>query len=86
MNFPSEPVSVFDLPLSTRRQAEEVCRQAGVTNPVVLENCTLDVGLTGESGYASLPSDLANSGIKFKTGGSSMGLFMPAILRSMNGR
>lgn len=80
--FPSEPARIFDLPLSTRRQAEKICRHAGITNQVVLDNCILDVGLTGESGYASLPSELANSETKFKTGGSSMGLFMPAILKA----
>ncbi|WP_422665770.1 hypothetical protein ACOWPH_31065 (plasmid) [Anabaena sp. PCC 7938] len=33
------------------RQAEAVCRQAGV-NTFMLEGCIMDVGFTGEAGFA----------------------------------
>jgi hypothetical protein len=50
LTFPDKAVAAADLP--NRATAEAVCRQAGVTEPKLLEGCILDVGLTGEIAFA----------------------------------
>lgn len=64
-DFPSGIARVSDLPEEVKEMAEKTCQQAGITNPVVLDNCILDVGFTGDNGFASLPVELANSAIQF---------------------
>ncbi|OQW91280.1 MAG: hypothetical protein BWK78_05080 [Thiotrichaceae bacterium IS1] len=41
------------LPANVRAAAEQICRASGVTDPIVLEDCILDVALTGEAGFAA---------------------------------
>ncbi|WP_422769088.1 VWD domain-containing protein [Plantactinospora sp. WMMC1484] len=48
--FPTKPITVADLP--NRSTAELLCRQAGVTDPRTLDDCVLDVGLTGQPAFA----------------------------------
>ncbi|MET8234236.1 VWD domain-containing protein [Micromonospora sp. NPDC005298] len=48
--FPDRPLTVGDLP--NRATAELVCRRAGVTDPQILADCVLDVGLTGQVAFA----------------------------------
>jgi len=48
--FPDRPVSIGDLP--NRATAEAVCRRAGVTAPQSLEDCALDVAVTGDPAFA----------------------------------
>jgi hypothetical protein len=48
--FPDKPVAAKDLP--NRATAEAICRRAGVSDPTALEDCILDVGLTGEVAFA----------------------------------
>ena len=50
--IPMERFTVDNLSSAQRQHGEEVCRTAGVTNPIELENCTLDVGLTGDASFA----------------------------------
>ena len=59
-NFPYTLSQADSLPEDMRANAEQVCRNAGITNPVVLENCILDVILTGEQGFAEASQDLDN--------------------------
>ncbi|MCP4110082.1 MAG: hypothetical protein GY749_31935, partial [Desulfobacteraceae bacterium] len=59
-NFPRIIARYSDLSTDDRAYAEQICRQAGITNPVLLEDCILDVALTGEQGFAQLPPDLAD--------------------------
>jgi hypothetical protein len=49
-SYPDRRVTAVDLP--NRATAEAICRRAGVTEPRTLEDCILDVGLTGELAYA----------------------------------
>jgi len=58
-DFPYTLSQSGNLPAETRANAEQVCRNAGITNPVVLENCVLDVVLTGENGFAEAAQNLA---------------------------
>ncbi|MGE5830914.1 MAG: VWD domain-containing protein [Micromonosporaceae bacterium] len=48
--FPDRRVSLSDLP--NRATAEAVCSRAGVTVPQALEDCALDVALTGDPAFA----------------------------------
>jgi hypothetical protein len=48
--FPSKTVSAVDLP--NRAIAAAICGQAGVTDPQVLADCILDVGMTGQVDFA----------------------------------
>ncbi|MGH1396542.1 MAG: VWD domain-containing protein [Trichormus sp.] len=50
-NFPKRYHNIASLMPNQIRQAETVCRQAGV-NDFMLEGCILDVGFTGETGFA----------------------------------
>jgi hypothetical protein len=50
-NFPKRYHNIASLMPNQIRQAENVCRKAGV-NDFMLEGCILDVGFTGETGFA----------------------------------
>jgi hypothetical protein len=50
--FPGGFVTTAILSDSARQQAEQICRDAGVTDPVLLEACILDVGITGDPSFA----------------------------------
>jgi hypothetical protein len=47
-DVPREEVTIDDLDPAARTRAEERCREAGVIEPVALEQCVFDVGLTGD--------------------------------------
>lgn len=49
-SFPDKPITGADLP--NRAAAEAACRNQGITDPVVLENCIFDVGITGQLAFA----------------------------------
>ncbi|MGE5828633.1 MAG: VWD domain-containing protein [Micromonosporaceae bacterium] len=51
-SMPERPIAAKDLP--NRATAEAICRQAGVTERAPLEGCILDVGLTGDIGFAAV--------------------------------
>jgi hypothetical protein len=51
-DYPAAPASVADLDEPARAQAEQVCRFAGVTDPWLLAECVLDVGVTGRPEFA----------------------------------
>jgi len=50
-SFPGKAVTAADLP--NRDAAAAVCASMGVTDPRLLEECTLDVALTGMSSFAT---------------------------------
>ena len=58
-DFPSILSKSTGLDEATRAAAEKICQEAGITNPLLMEDCILDVGLTGEEGFAQIPPDLA---------------------------
>jgi hypothetical protein len=59
-NFPRMRATVEDLPANIRTIAETTCRAAGITDQVLLDNCILDVALTGDSSFADIPADAIN--------------------------
>ena len=58
-DFPRVRATAADFPDDVRGSAEKICRDAGITDPILLENCILDVALTGDVRFAQIPSDLA---------------------------
>jgi hypothetical protein len=50
--FPSGVVTAANLSPVARLAAEEICAAAGVTDPVLLEACVVDVGFTGDASFA----------------------------------
>jgi hypothetical protein len=49
-SFPDQPVTTEDL--VNRSPAEALCKQLGVVNPAILENCIFDVAWTGRPEFA----------------------------------
>jgi hypothetical protein len=58
--FPHRLATATSLPPDTRQQAEAACAPAGVTDPILLEGCIVDVGFTSD---ASLAAGAANAPI-----------------------
>ncbi|MCI5197562.1 MAG: hypothetical protein D3919_15350, partial [Candidatus Electrothrix sp. AW5] len=58
LNFPYELVKASDLSETVRATAEQTCRDAGITDPLLLEDCILDVGMTSDSTFADNMKDL----------------------------
>jgi hypothetical protein len=46
--FPVSPITAADLSPAERKLAAAICREAGITDPVVYDDCVLDFALTGE--------------------------------------
>ncbi|MCI5190434.1 MAG: hypothetical protein D3905_11735, partial [Candidatus Electrothrix sp. AS4_5] len=58
LNFPYELVKASDLSETVQANAEQTCRDAGITDPILLEDCILDVGMTGDATFADNMTDL----------------------------
>jgi murein DD-endopeptidase MepM/ murein hydrolase activator NlpD len=52
LNFPSSYVTLESLSPQARAAAEKICRDAGVTAPLPLQACILDVALTENANFA----------------------------------
>lgn len=61
LNFPSSYASTGDLTPAQYESAKGFCENAGITDPIVLEACILDVGLTGDNGFAEDSGDAPNA-------------------------
>jgi hypothetical protein len=57
--FPDTFATGTQLDPSTRQQAETTCANAGVTDPILLAGCVLDVGTTGDETFANFPATTA---------------------------
>jgi hypothetical protein len=64
-SFPDKPVLVSDL--QNRGSAEAICRKLGVTAAKQLENCILDVALTGEIPFAHDAADVQANLVQAQT-------------------
>jgi hypothetical protein len=56
-NFPRVQTTTSGLSEAIRANAEQICRTAGITNPVLLDNCILDVALTGDTSFADISTN-----------------------------
>jgi hypothetical protein len=52
LSYPTSVVTLADLPVQDVEDARQVCLAAGVTDPLLLEACILDVAITGDEGFA----------------------------------
>jgi hypothetical protein len=57
-DIPDRPVTIDDLPAKKRRAAERVCRLLGVDQQPILDDCILDVALSGKNDFASAAARL----------------------------
>jgi len=55
--FPTRPMTAADVPADRYAAAQITCTDAGIMNPVALEDCILDVACTGDNHYADSHSD-----------------------------
>jgi hypothetical protein len=51
-SFPERMRTVQDLPADQRDRAREACRLTGVTDPTLVDQCMMDVALTGQASFA----------------------------------
>ncbi len=58
LNFPYALVTADDLSETVYNNAKQICLDAGITNPILLQDCILDVGLTGDSTFADNMKDI----------------------------
>ncbi|UCC83773.1 MAG: VWD domain-containing protein [Gemmatimonadota bacterium] len=58
LDLPGELLFADDLEEPVRRRAEAICRQAGVTKMPFLDDCILDVGMTGEVEFATAAAEI----------------------------
>lgn len=57
LSFPPERVQSRNVGGAERRKAEAVCREAGVAGAINLDDCILDVGLTGDPEFAEIAAE-----------------------------
>ena len=76
LDFPAEVVNLESLSEEERQDAEQVCRDSGVTKEPFLTACVLDVALTGDPGFAEATAALqeAASAVPTPTGDGQMHL------------
>ena len=55
LSFPHAPAALSQVP--DLAQATSQCTAAGITDPITLQDCELDVGLTGQSDFAEAAAD-----------------------------
>jgi len=63
-DFPSGAYTVQSLSATAVASSEQACASAGVSDPAVLDDCILDVGATGDGGFAA-----GAAGLQAATGG-----------------
>ena len=58
LSFPPGPATTASLPQAIRDAAETTCQNAGVVDSALLDACILDVGLTQDSSFTDVYSEL----------------------------
>ena len=62
-NIPSAEVTVDSIPVDAKSMAQTVCQAAGVRAQPLLDDCLIDVGMTGDAAYAASTAAVAGSGM-----------------------
>jgi RHS repeat-associated protein len=62
LDIPSSAVTSSSLAASVRTNAEAVCRAVGVQSEPLLDDCVVDVGVTGDSAFAAGEAEIAATG------------------------
>jgi hypothetical protein len=85
-DFPHGPATVEGLDATARGKAEAACRAMGISGEPTLTDCTLDVGITGDTSYvasaAAVPVATATAGAELPGGGAAP---FSTLLRRMSG-
>jgi hypothetical protein len=76
--FPDQSVSATNLP--NRDPAEAICRQTGVTDQQLLDDCTLDVSLTGQIAFAT---SVADAEVLVGSGSTTLTIAQPGAVASL---
>jgi RHS repeat-associated protein len=63
LDIPSADETAGSLPSAARANAEAICRAVGVQNQPTLDDCILDVGLTGDPAFAAGSAAVAATGV-----------------------
>ena len=74
--FPAQPTSAQSLDPAAYTAAEQICTQAGVTDPGLLNACILDVASTSDASYATA---LVNAPLPIATMGNYFNDFEGAV-------
>lgn len=64
LTLPWRYSDIRDVTVSKRKTAEEVCNKAGIKDPIILENCIYDVGLTGDESFADAAAAQQTGGVR----------------------
>ena len=70
LDFPSSTATVASLDPAARASAEAICRALGVQSEPWLDDCILDVGVTGEASFAASEASLVAAGVPSMVSGS----------------
>ena len=71
LDFPSSTTTVASLDPAARTRAEAVCRALGVESAPWLDDCILDVGVTGDPSFAESEAGMVAAGAPTTVPGSS---------------
>ncbi|WP_340104876.1 BspA family leucine-rich repeat surface protein [Rhodohalobacter sp. 8-1] len=52
LNIPSEQITTDDMDPNAVSEAMSVCEEFGITDPILLDNCTFDIAQTGDERFA----------------------------------
>lgn len=63
--FPARLVDARNLPVHDRRVSERSCRRLGIRNRRILQDCILDVGVTGDGKFATGARELERTAGRF---------------------
>jgi hypothetical protein len=80
-SFPARPTAA--LSTTQRSAALGACTAAGVTNPVDLQDCELDVALTGSAAFAISAAELEQSSLSGPSGGTGAAPVSPSTGQTM---
>ena len=62
LSIPSATVTVDSIPPTARSTAQAICQAAGVRSEPLLDDCLIDVGMTGDASYAAGSAAVAAAG------------------------
>ncbi len=77
-SLPSKPFEARNVSSADRTKAEAICRKAGITDAINLDNCILDVGVTGDVEFAALAAKQPSADARLEVRNEPPGATSPA--------
>jgi hypothetical protein len=84
LNIPSKTITAASLPSDAHAKAESVCRAFGIQFQPMLDDCILDVGVTGMPGFAASTAFLAAGLPNFNLSTAAAGNSAPAAAAAIS--